>query len=133
MTYGHPKTDGPTRFIKYSKAEVLKYFASNRNSENKRKSITEGPHSIGIQVYGLLTGVVMAALLCREKDLPLSNIFFDAVSKTVWIKYGSEDMHDAYKKVAYEYIEQDLWHIDKDRWGNELFSCGKTISAEPTN
>lgn len=126
VTYGHPAKDGPGRFIKYDKKEILEYFARVHKDEVRGDKIKQGP-AVAFKVKGLLVGIVTAALMCREHNEPLSNIWFDRENKEVWLRISSLTHMDDYITLMDRYSSLDLWTLKEDRFGNELFEHGETI------
>lgn len=126
IAYGHPAHKGPARFKKYNKEEILKHFAEIGRNEDKTAKIMQGP-AVAIKVSGLLMGIAMAALMCREHDESLGNVWFDKDRAEVWLRLSNIDHMDDYIALVDRYSEADLWKVKEDRFGNGLFEGGGTV------
>jgi hypothetical protein len=130
ITYGHPASGGPTRFVMYDRNEVIKHLilSSNEAKEHQRHLVGSTKYQIKIFVDGILPAAVFAAALLRTNNVPLKSTYYDKEEKALVIGY--DEAH--YKNDFTSYIEElfrygSLLDLKRDIWGNNLFINGDAI------
>ena len=130
ITYGHPATGGPTRFITYAREEVLKHLvqSSNEQKEQQARIVAEAKYQMRIVADGLLPAAVFTAALLRENNIPLASTCYNKEDKILTICYDDPRYKQSFIAYATELFKYpSLLDLKTDKWGNNLFSNGKAI------
>ena len=130
IIYGHPNSGGPTRFIQYSRDEVLNHLvlAANAAAEQQKSIVAATEFRINVVVDGILAATVFAAVLLRVANVPLANTCYDKDTRVLTVGYADKNHKQTFIScVDTLFAHKAVLDLKQDPWGNNL--CTHDIKA----
>ena len=130
MIYGQPNSGGPTRFIQYSRDELLNHLITVANKEGTQHKIVadSANYQVNVTVDGVLAATVFAAVLIRVANVPLANVYYDKDLKALIIGYDDKKHKEAFISCVHKLFNcKAVLDLKQDPWGNNLFTGGRAV------